>query len=43
MNSGALNDWREEWTVGEKTRCTLSVMVVETNVATISLEYIVAK
>lgn len=43
MNSGALNNWREEWTVGEKTRCTLSVMVVETNVATISLEYIVAK
>ena len=39
MNQGTLGDWREEWSLGEKTRCTLSASVVENNVAFLSLEY----
>lgn len=43
MNSGKVSEWREEWIVSEKTQSTLSVKVIETNVASISLEYVLAK
>lgn len=39
MAEGNAADWREEWTVGEKTLCTLSVMVAETNSAAVILQY----
>lgn len=39
MTNGDMSDWKEEWTVGKQTCCTLSVMVVEAKNAALSIEY----
>lgn len=38
MKNGDLSHWREDWDVGEKTICTLTVSVVEMNTARITYE-----
>ena len=43
MDDGTISNWREEWLVGERTHCTLSVGVMERNVASASLEYTLNK
>ena len=41
VNSGTMSHWREEWDVGEKTKCEL-VVYVEKNHVRVVLEYIIA-
>ena len=41
VNSGTMSNWREEWDVGEKTKCELVVYVAENHVRVV-LEYIIA-